>query len=84
MKSKNGFDLFDMSGNVFEWCYDRYAEPFTGGINPTGPASGSFRVYRGGGWYLGAEYCAVSYRDLSLPTYHNMDLGLRLARSCQE
>jgi len=60
-KQPNGYGLYDMSGNVWEWCWDWYSDSTpAGGQDPTGPAaSGSKRVPRGGSWYLDAENCVV-------------------------
>jgi sulfatase modifying factor 1 len=61
----NGYGLFDISGNVIVWCWDWYGTPYAGGSNPTGPASGSFRVLRGGYWNYSAygARCALRYND---------------------
>ena len=60
----NGYGLYDMAGNVLEWCWDWWSGEYSSAlqIDPRGPTSGSFRVMRGGSWYLNAAYCIVWYR----------------------
>ena len=79
-KAPNELGLYDMSGNVNEWCSDRYGDYSSSSqTNPKGPSSGSCRVVRGSGWYRGARYCRVSYRGSYDPDGRGNGLGLRLA-----
>ncbi len=84
----NNFNLYDMAGNVLEWCWDWYDGNYysaTTGTDPRGPMSGSYRLLRGGGWGDAANRCRVAWRytpstDL-FPTSTYVSVGFRLARS---
>ena len=79
-KLPNELGLYDMSGNVREWCYDLFGSYSSNAqTNPKGQSSGSFRVLRGGSWYLNAWFCRVSYRYGYYPDLRSDDVGLRLA-----
>ena len=81
-KKPNWYGLYDIAGNVAEWCWDWRADIHTGDSFPQdypGPASGSGRVLRGGSWAGSADYCAVGERVNISPGVRCSDLGFRLA-----
>ena len=83
-KQPNAWGLYDMHGNMWEWCLDWYASSLAGGTDPQGSPSGSARVLRGGYWRSYATNCTSSYRYSALPSasggsYHS--IGFRLCRT---
>jgi formylglycine-generating enzyme required for sulfatase activity len=89
-KMANELGLYDMSGNVWEWCHDWYQDSYSGlsATDPTGPPTGKNYVIRGGSWYLlryatdeidkTVSYCRVDYRDYSTVTAKGGEIGFRV------
>jgi formylglycine-generating enzyme required for sulfatase activity len=73
--------VLDFSGNVWEWQQDRWSDAFAAGVDAEGPASGPYRVNRGGSWNYGPQGARVAYRSSYAPGFRIVDLGVRLLRS---
>ena len=83
-KAANAFGMYDMSGNVYEWCNDWYGSTYyttSPSTDPAGPSSGSDRVLRGGGWNDFSVSCRSSYRYDYVPAGRSRSVGFRVART---
>jgi formylglycine-generating enzyme required for sulfatase activity len=80
-KAANAWGLYDMLGNVWEWVHDWHTT-YPGDVSdPWGPAAGSYRVVRGGGWNYDAQIARAAYRGSGVPSYRSSLLGFRPVRS---
>ena len=80
-KKENELGIFDMCGNVYEWCQDWYNDLYyfnSPSVNPKGPDTGSGRVLRGGSWNCKPQQCRVSFRHCTSPSNRSFDVGFRV------
>jgi formylglycine-generating enzyme len=83
LKKPNAFGLYDMHGNVYEWCHDYYEEDYyqqSPAQDPTGPVTGSFRVFRGGSWFVNSRFTRSAGRNWFVADYRFFLYGFRLVR----
>ncbi len=83
LKAHNEIGTFDMSGNVYEWCWDIWTGfyPTDSQTNPVGPSSGTTRILRGGGWSNSSNNCDISYRHSDVASHEWSDVGFRCVRN---
>lgn len=77
-KKANGYSLYDMCGNIREWCWNRYTNTPQAGANPTGEENGGLRISQGGSYFFNSDYCAIIYRGAFDPAEPSDIDGLRL------
>ncbi len=81
-KLPNKFDLYGLSGNIWEWCWDWYGEyTYSSQINPEGPSTGTSKVRRGGSWCSTADLCRSAFRSSASPGVHGFGMGFRIVRT---
>jgi formylglycine-generating enzyme required for sulfatase activity len=81
-KKPNAWGLYDMHGNIAEWCQDWYKNySAASATDPKGPSTGTIRVIRGGSWFNNVKYCRSADRGKDVPAGRNYALGLRMARN---
>ena len=78
----NGYGLYDMAGNVFEWCWDWFGTPYAGGTDPRGPDAGAYRILRDGAWdHSGYYYPRCAVRGSTYPLWTFNFIGFRCVRT---